>query len=135
MNELSKRDASLRIIGDVGSPMFPPELRSYTERTVFGKGSMKVNLLINYSWQWDLMDRAKKKSGKSNFMESLGSGDVSRIDLIIRWGGHNRLSGFLPIQSVYADIFIVKDLWPDFNAQQVKDALDWYQTQDVTLGG
>ena len=32
--------------------------------------------------------------------------DISRIDLIIRWGGRRRLSGFLPVQSVYSDFFI-----------------------------
>ena len=26
-------------------------------------------------------------------------------------------------------------LWPDFTAQDFYDALNWYQKQDVTLGG
>lgn len=37
----------------------------------------------------------------------LESHDISRIDLIIRWGGMRRLSGFLPVQSVYADFYVV----------------------------
>jgi undecaprenyl diphosphate synthase len=46
-----------------------------------------------------------------------------------------RLSGFLPIQSVYADFYVVDQLWPDYTNQDFLDALSWYQKQDVTLGG
>ncbi len=63
------------------------------------------------------------------------SQDIPRIDLVIRWGGMRRLSGFLPLQTVYSDFYIVDDLWPDFQEQQFCDALQWYQKQDVTLGG
>ena len=76
------------------------------------------------------MEAAVKK-----IMESLQSKDVSRIDLIIRWGGMRRLSGFLPVQSVYADFYVVDNLWPDFQPQDFHDALAWYDKQDVTLGG
>lgn len=41
----------------------------------------------------------------------------------------------LPLQTVYADFYIVDDLWPDFQEKHVSDALQWYQKQDVTLGG
>ena len=55
---------------------------------------MKVNLLVNYGWEWDL---SSLKKGNPCSQE------VSRIDLIVRWGGERRLSGFLPVQSIYAD--------------------------------
>ena len=57
------------------------------------------------------------------------------MDMIIRWGGMRRLSGFLPIQSVYADFYVEEKLWPDFAETDFYEALDWYGRQDVTLGG
>jgi len=57
------------------------------------------------------------------------------VDLIIRWGGRRRLSGFPPIQSVYADFFVVEDYWPDFKKEHFYNALNWYNEQDITLGG
>ncbi|MGL5352263.1 MAG: undecaprenyl diphosphate synthase family protein, partial [Clostridium sp.] len=45
------------------------------------------------------------------------------------------LSGFLPIQSVYSDFYIIDDLWPDFIENHFYDAINWYDKQDVTLGG
>ena len=55
--------------------------------------------------------------------------------MVIRCGGMRRLSGFLPVQSVYADFFVVDELWPDFKPQHFFDAMQWYQHQDPTLGG
>lgn len=140
VKSISSRDAALLVLGNTDSPMFPEELKPYTNRVKFGKGSIKVNFLVNYSWSWDLAHAFSNKSAhnfrKSGFsFDYLASSDISRIDLIIRWGGRRRLSGFLPAQSVYSDIFIIDALWPDFQPEQFFEALRWYESQDVTLGG
>ena len=131
----SNEDAELLVLGNTESPCFPQELLPFTERKVFGKGGIKVNFLVNYGWEWDLNLSRKTNSKRKNLDLALQSKDISRIDLIIRWGGRRRLSGFLPIQSVYSDFFVVDDFWPDFKPQHIYDALDWYATQDITLGG
>lgn len=137
VRSLSKYDAALRVIGDEASPSFPSELLPYTKRVIFGKGSMKVNFLVNYGWQWDLRQVLNTAPGKSKKMiqKHIASHDVSRLDLIIRWGGRRRLSGFLPVQSIYSDFYIVDDYWPDFKPEHFFEALRWYETQDITLGG
>lgn len=53
----------------------------------------------------------------------------------INGGGRRRLSGFLPVQSVYADIFVIDDMWPEYLSSHFDEAIKWYQCQDVTLGG
>lgn len=126
---LSGEDADLLVLGNTKSPMFPQELLPYTCRRTFGAGGMKVNFLVNYSFEWDLGFH------RGTFGPELKSADVSRVDLIIRWGGRRRLSGFLPIQSVYADMYVIDDYWPDFTPQHVQDAVLWYSKQDITLGG
>lgn len=126
---LSKEDAELLVIGNADSAVFPDELRPYTTRQTFGKGGMKVNFLINYSFEWDLNVK------KGHYGPKLSSEEISRIDLIVRWGGRRRLSGFLPLQTVYSDIYVVDDYWPDFRPEHVYDALKWYDRQDITLGG
>ncbi len=135
--ELEKLDARLRVVGNTNSSLFPEELRRYTVRTTIGAGRIKVNFLVNYSWSWDLNFALKNSnaSGRANVVDTIASADVSRIDLIVRWGGGRRLSGFLPVQSVYADFYVVDELWPDFSIKQFHQALAWYQEQDVTLGG
>ena len=122
---LEGENADLYVIGNTDSPCFPTELLPYTERRqhhVCNENSLRVNFLVNYGWDWDM------KNGWA-------SSEIPRIDLVIRWGGMCRLSGFLPLQTVYSDFYIVKELWPDYQETQFVDALQWYQEQDVTLGG
>lgn len=145
---IEEETVELYVIGNTNSRFFPKELLPYTElpqemytNTVHSNNSgrmkgkdlsvkqengiTRVNFLVNYGWEWDV------KEGLNN----LHSKSISRIDMIIRWGGMRRLSGFLPIQSVYADFYVVDAMWPDFTKEQFREALQWYQKQDVTLGG
>lgn len=121
---IEQENIELCVIGNTSSPCFPESLLPYTgsRQQSRSQGTLRINFLVNYGWEWDM------KNGWA-------SHGIPRIDLVIRWGGMCRLSGFLPIQTVYADLYIVKELWPDFQETQFIDALKWYQEQDVTLGG
>ena len=118
---IENEGVSLYVVGNTQSSCFPSKLLPLTKpRTHADK--MRVNFLVNYSWEWDV---------KNNW----ASRDIPRIDLVIRWGGMRRLSGFLPLQTVYSDIYVEPTLWPDFEERQLDEALEWYFRQDVTLGG
>jgi len=120
--------AALRVIGDANSRGFPDELKPHArERT---GGTIRVNLIVNYGWQWDLLSGSRTDAGPP-----LASAGIPEIDLVVRWGGRRRLSGFLPFQSAYADIYVLDTLWPDMQTEEFEQALKWYQAQDVTKGG
>jgi undecaprenyl diphosphate synthase len=120
--EIARRGAALLVVGR-DNQLFPDELRAFRSRQ--GEG-IRVNFLVNYHWEWDL---AGMESGR------VRSWQVPRLDLIVRWGGGRRLSGFLPVQSVYADFYVVDEFWPDFRPEQFDRALAWFREQDRTLGG
>lgn len=88
-----------------------------------------------HRWKkWDL----KGIVDGGHVIKNLKSKEISRMDMIIRWGGMRRLSGFLPVQSVYSDFYVENDLWPDYKDEHFDVAIAWYQkqdVQDVTLGG
>lgn len=130
---ISQEKVSLLVVGNSESKCFPEELKQYLTRIDCNGGGIKVNLLINYGWEWDLSGIRRKNGEKVK--EMLHSADISRIDLIIRWGNRRRLSGFLPVQSVYADFYVIKEMWPDYAPEQFDRAMEWYHVQDVTLGG
>lgn len=121
---IAQENARLHVIGNTKSPCFPTELLPYTNADFSHtqNGQTTVHFLVNYGWEWDM------KNGWA-------SRNIPRIDLVIRWGGMRRLSGFLPLQTVYADFYIVDELWPDFKEKHFLDALKWYRKQDITLGG
>jgi Undecaprenyl pyrophosphate synthase len=134
INLLMDEKISLLVVGNSDSKNFPSSLLEFTERKNLNGGGMKVNFLINYGWDWDL-ENLKCNAGRKKIASSLRSSDISRIDLIIRWGGMRRLSGFLPVQSVYSDFFVVDKMWPQFSQNDFINALQWYSKQDCTLGG
>ena len=121
-------DADLLVVGNTRSALFPKELLRYTQRTKIGEGRIKVNFPANYGWSWDRNYSLKNGDARKrdNVIDGIASADISRIDLIVRWGGGRRLSGFLPVQSVYADFYVVDELWPDFSLEQFNEALAWY---------
>lgn len=133
---IAAEPVSLLVIGNTEAAVFPKELLPYTgARADLNSGGIRVNFLVNYGWEWDLAGLNRPGSDRKQIYRELHSHDVSRVDLVIRWGGMRRLSGFLPVQSVYADFYVVDRLWPDFQPEDFHQALAWYQKQDITLGG
>lgn len=133
---IAAEPVSLLVVGDSEAAAFPRELRPYTAgRVALNGGGIRVNFLVNYGWEWDLAGLESPGQNRKAICDQLRSREVSRVDLVIRWGGMRRLSGFLPVQAVYADFYVVDRLWPDFEPEDFQKALAWYQKQDITRGG
>jgi undecaprenyl diphosphate synthase len=49
--EIARRGAALLVVGDETSTQFPSALKEFRKRQCAG---IKVNLLVNYGWEWDL---------------------------------------------------------------------------------
>ena len=56
------------------------------------------------------------------------------VDLLIRTGGESRVSNFMLWQAAYAEMFFSDDLWPDFTADHLKKAIQWFSTRDRRFG-
>ena len=55
-------------------------------------------------------------------------------DLIIRPGGEQRLSGLMPWQSVYAELYFTDVLMPDFSPAELDKALADYAERQRRFG-
>lgn len=55
-------------------------------------------------------------------------------DLLIRTGGNHRLSNFLLWQSAYTELYFTDTLWPDFNAEHLKQAIECYSQRERRFG-
>lgn len=135
VNIISSEGTSLLVVGNTESESFPKELLPYTKRTDINGGGIRVNFLVNYGWEWDLSSSHASDSKEKSILKRIHSSDISRIDLIIRWGNMRRLSGFLPLQTVYSDFYVIEEMWPDYQPGHLEKAFEWYKNQDVTLGG
>lgn len=56
-------------------------------------------------------------------------------DLIIRTSGELRLSNFLPWQAAYSEFYFTPVLWPDFRAEQLREALADFNNRQRRFGG
>lgn len=68
------------------------------------------------------------------FSRALWVGDVPDPDIVIRTGGEKRLSGFLPWQSVYSELFFVDAWWPDFSQEEFHGILAGFRTRERRHG-
>ncbi len=56
-------------------------------------------------------------------------------DFVVRTSGEMRLSGFLPWQSVYAELYFAPCFWPDFGATEFETSLEIFQDRNRRFGG
>ena len=55
-------------------------------------------------------------------------------DILIRTGGHKRLSNFMLWQLAYTELFFLNKLWPDFNAADLRKIINDFKKTTRNLG-
>jgi undecaprenyl diphosphate synthase len=99
-------------------------------KKIFKKKKIIVNLAINYGSKKEIF-QAFKKSKKNltlkNFEKNLFTKNMKYPDILIRTGGYQRLSNFLLWQLAYTELFFLKKLWPDFNANDLSKIIKKYK--------
>jgi undecaprenyl diphosphate synthase len=68
----------------------------------------------------------------SNFLDTHGIPDV---DLIIRTSGEKRISGLMPYQGTYAELYFSEKYFPDFSAKDLREAIEMFSGRIRRFGG
>ena len=95
-----------------------------------------VNLAINYGSKNEIIYAAKntKKFNLRDFEKNLFTKNIPNPDILIRTGGHKRLSNFMLWQLAYAELFFLKKLWPDFNSRDLIKIIKKYRSIKRNFG-
>ena len=96
-----------------------------------------VNLAINYGSRNEIIQAIKKCKNLrnlKNFQENLYTKKMPDPDILIRTGGHKRLSNFLLWQLAYSEIFFLNKLWPDFNEADLRKIIMKYKKMTRNFG-
>lgn len=76
--------------------------------------------------------------GREDFSNALArvihGGEARDVDLLIRTGGEHRLSDFLLWESAYAELYFTDCMWPDFDAEELAKALEWFHGRERRFG-
>jgi undecaprenyl diphosphate synthase len=130
-------DTGLHLFGDAtalapGVPERDELIR--LQRDAEPAGSLLVHVGVNYSCRAELevMRRDGHVDGTPD--RFLLSANVPAVDLVVRTGGHRRLSGFLPVQTAYAELWFTDTLWPELTRDEFRSALVWYARQERHFG-
>jgi undecaprenyl diphosphate synthase len=76
-----------------------------------------------------------KETDENTIAKHLDSKDIPDPDLIIRTSGEKRLSGIMPFQSDYAEIYFSETPFPEFGADEFRLAILDYSRRDRRFGG
>ncbi len=82
-----------------------------------------------------LLKSGKKEIEEEDIRKELYTVNIPDPDLIIRTSGEKRVSGFMPFQSAYAELYFSEKYFPDFNAEDLKEAIRDYGNRDRRFGG
>ncbi len=96
-----------------------------------------VNLAINYGSKNEMLNAFKKNKRVLNlksFEKNLYTKNMPNPDILIRTGGHQRLSNFMLWQLAYAELFFLKKLWPDFNKRDLIKVINVYKKSKRNFG-
>ena len=72
---------------------------------------------------------------EEKFSSYLDNNSVPFPDLIIRTGGERRISNFLLWQSAYSELFFSDKLWPDWQAEDLYEAIRDFNGRERRYGG
>ncbi len=106
---------------------------------------LSLNIAVAYDGREEIINATKKIASKilsgelktnsiSNKLFSKYLYIQSPPDLIIRTGARNRLSGFMPFQSAYSELFFLDRLWPEFNKRNFERAMLFFAKTQRNFG-
>jgi undecaprenyl diphosphate synthase len=116
-----------------------------SERSSAAGSGMLLRIAVDYSSQHSIVQAARRANGRTD----LGTEDFHRllhevdhcaypagaVDLLIRTGNERRLSDFLLWECAFAELHFSDCLWPDFDEQRFRCALEDYGGRQRRFGG
>jgi undecaprenyl diphosphate synthase len=146
---LHKKGIRVHTIGDLS--LFPQDIREGVEHWKSETAKNKklvVTFALNYGGRDEIIRAinrlmAKEKSLKNQlitadifekYLDTKQIVDLPDPELIIRPGGEQRLSGYLPWQSVYSELYFCETLMPAFDEKEFAKALNEFAQRQRRFG-
>lgn len=145
----TKNNMCVRVLGDISrlEPDMQESIRELEEVTKNNTG-LHFQVALNYGSRDEMLrgmrniaEKVQKGECKPEeiteemFSESLDTKGIPDPDLLIRTSGEERLSNFLLWQLAYTEFYFTDVLWPDFDKNELKKAIDYYNGRDRRYGG
>lgn len=144
IRELDENNVRVRHLGRMEglSAMLRRKIARSVETTKNNQ-RITVNIALNYGGRAEIVDAVREivRSGmapeeitEETISSYLDTADMPDPDLIIRTAGEMRLSNFLVWQAAYAEYYVTAKYWPDFDQQELYQALQSYAQRKRRFG-
>ena len=146
--EMMEEDVRISFVGNLAA--LPQSLRAEIDRAVIqttGNQGIQFTVATNYGGRQEIIQACRAIAIKVQqghiqpedidetlFTRHLYTAEIGDPDLLIRTSGEMRISNFLLWQLAYAEIYVTKSLWPDFDQTEFHQALHDYQQRDRRFG-
>ncbi|MEX2047958.1 MAG: isoprenyl transferase [Gemmatimonadota bacterium] len=146
--ELAKQGVEVHVLGDLERIDEPTRraVDAIVSETA-GGSALRLNLMISYGGREELIRSARLLAERvqrgeldaddideASIEDTLFTRELPPPDLLIRTSGEHRISNFMLWQLAYTELFITPVYWPDFDREQLFEAVLDYQRRDRRFG-
>ena len=148
VRKLHRNNIRLRMIGDRSG--FSETIQSHmskAEALTADNTGLTLVIAANYGGRWDLTQANRRLAEKvaagelqpediteELIQQHLSIGDLPMPDLLVRTAGEQRISNFLLWHLAYTEFHFPGVFWPDFKAEQMREALSVYAGRKRRFG-
>ena len=145
----AKNNMRVRVLGDITAldQELQDRILELEEKSAVNTG-LQFSIALNYGGRDEIRRAVTKiaeecKAGTLNpeditedcISVHLDTKDLPDPDLMVRTSGEVRLSNFLPWQLAYTEFYFTEVLWPDFNKEELINAILYYNGKERRFGG
>ena len=138
---LKEKNAKLKIIGDISAFDAPLQKKIIKIEKDTEKNPLTLNIALNYGGRAELAHAFEKlrcspdKIDEEAISRAIYTEGRRDPDMIIRTGGEKRISNFLLWQASYSELYFTDVLWPDFDEEELKKAINDFYSRRRRFGG
>jgi undecaprenyl diphosphate synthase len=142
--DLAEQGVRTRFLGrrDRVDPWIEEKMRGLEERTAH-LDTLHLWIAFDYGGRAELVEAARRlvedgvpSAGvdENALAARLYAPELGDVDLLVRTSGELRLSNFLLWEAAYAELVFTDTLWPDFDADDLRGAVEEYAARSRRFG-
>ena len=119
------------------------EIFKKIENLSSSNNSLNLNIAFNYGFKNEIKRILKEIYNNDKIIDYNEDKEINKLfdigsstdpDLLIRTGGHQRLSNFIMFNLTYTELFFTDTLWPDFSEKEFKSIIKKYSNINRKYG-